>query len=227
MSRGAWIAELSGLALVILVQPGTRRIALWFGIGALAAIALFVFAVSAPEDPWVLHIESIASNTQFGSGQINRSEQRQDGIQDILAHPVLGKGLGRAGYVAVWFQDSQPATGTAVADNWYIKTWQESGAFGFVCFGIFSVSVFFQGYRKLRPPAVVQHRSAAVGVWAAAVGYTLQGFGSNMWDFYMANALFWMLIGSFNNLVDLPPVTELYYHPRPGIVQANAAQCSL
>jgi len=78
----------------------------------------------------------------------------------------------------------------------------ESGALGFTAFVFFLATLFVYliwGYRRLGPG---EARVLVLGVLACLSGFSLQGYGSDVWDFYMLKSIYWILIAMAVNVTD-------------------------
>ncbi len=203
LSRGAWISEVVGVGIIAFLNRKSRLgfltiIGLIIGIGTLAAMI-----GSGSDDPFVKHVATIFDESELGTGQIPRSEQRLAGLRDISGNLLLGVGLGKTGYVAAWFEGSDPASAAIVADNWYIKLLQESGIIGFSIFILYLFVFVVRTYRGSRDLSPGPYRSLVLGVWAAFIGFCIQGYGSNVWDFYMLSSVYWILVGIIANITQV------------------------
>ncbi|MCL4562614.1 MAG: O-antigen ligase family protein [Chloroflexi bacterium] len=199
LSRGAWGSELIGIIIIALLNISRK-----LGIATIAGISLVIITIvllvySGSSNPFIRHIESTFSTTQYGTGQIPRAAAREAALNNIMQNP-FGVGLGQAGYVASWFSETQQTRG-GEADNWYLKLVEESGIVGAIVFLVLMISFIIYtliGYINI--PFGGQ-KYIILASLAIIIGVLFQCYGSNVWDFYMLNSIYWTLMGLSMNLI--------------------------
>lgn len=201
LSRGSWIAEVTGISIISFVKWRKKLGFLTICFLGLTIVITSLTFLTDFDNPWTKHLATIIDNSELGTGQIEREEQRNAGLNDIFKNILFGKGLGSSGHVGAWFQNPVGNMDIVVADNWYIKVTQESGVIGltiFIIFVILFLSYVFKNYRVLTPSP---YRDLILGIGAAFIGFNIQGYGSNVWDFYMVGFVYWLMIAITVNIV--------------------------
>jgi putative inorganic carbon (HCO3(-)) transporter len=112
-SRGAWVGTVVAAAAVIAL----RRPRLAWPTGAVTVVLIALFLLAVPAD---VAGQRAGFGEQHSTAAV-RAETWQDGVEAIVAHPLLGVGAGN--FVAYIF--GQPAQGDP--NNLLLLTWAETG----------------------------------------------------------------------------------------------------
>lgn len=144
-SRGAGLALVGGLAVLVLVAGGARKPKL-AAVGALAAAGILVAVLAASRGP----AQSLVGN--------NRQHYWHAALADYREHPVLGAGAGTFG--PYWLRHRPDTQFTRTAHSLYLGTLADLGPFG--------LALLVAG---LAPPLVALRRFRGPLAAAAAAGY--------------------------------------------------------
>jgi O-antigen ligase len=145
-SRGAWVALLAGLAVLLALVSGTRT-----AVVALAAIALATVAATAV----ALSTHDVTATRLAGE---NRPHYWGVALEDYRDHPGLGSGAGT--YGEYWLHHRPVLTFTRTAHSLYLQSLAELGPLGLALV-----------VAALALPLVALRRTSEPLVAAAAGGY--------------------------------------------------------
>jgi hypothetical protein len=199
LSRGSWVAAVAGVGTVTVLTRKPRAIVVTIVAALVVATGVGAITSEETDSPWLRHALSIIVEPEFATGQIHRAWQRELALEDVARNP-LGVGLGQTGHAAARLRGEEEVD-RGVFDAWYLKTWQESGVPGIVAFVVFMAAfivVAIQGILHVKDP---KDRALVMGTAGAFIGFSFQGYGSNVWDFQMVAALFWALVAAVANVV--------------------------
>lgn len=194
MSRGAFLGLILGVIILAFFSKKWKKMALTTGL----TIALFIpisFYIDSPVSvtKWVFNstVETVKMNEKDRRVKINKSS-----IEVIKNNP-WGKGLGKAGHVAVRFSRSknQPHNtedlSTNSTDGWFVKTACETGFWGLLSYLFFSFILFIYSVKYFR-----KHEFGFFGfLFSVFIVVNFQNLVSNVLDFYLFSYLYWLLIG--------------------------------
>ena len=183
LSRGAWVAQLSALALVGVASSARAR-------HALAAGTVFLVVVTAALWPLLPsemteRVSSVALSaidlpaardaivTPDNWAVLERLSQWYAGWRMFLDNPLLGVGIGNynAAYDAYRLEQWPVALGHA--HNHYLTIAAESGFVGFLAYVLFWVTVFRACARAIRVAPGRLERAAAVGILSSLAAFAV------------------------------------------------------
>ncbi len=186
-SRSAWIgATLSILSAAVIVNGNLLKRYRWAVAGglALAVFAVGGLAFSLRHDTgfqnFFLHTQdNSAVVTTSNAGHISGTI---DGAKDIAQNP-LGHGPGSAGPASVY-----NASGSRIAENYYIQIGQETGVVGLTLFlGIVAVVAYLLWTRR--------HTTLALALLVALIGISFVNLLSHAWTDDTIAYLWWGFAG--------------------------------
>jgi hypothetical protein len=137
-----------------------------------------------------------STNTSAYDGRLS---QWQYSLQTFLEAPY-GQGLGRAGHALAYYgKNSNNNPGSA--DGWYFKLLLEGGIITFFSFSfylIYQIIYYFINFNKSKNKFI---QLLICSTTFSIIGFSFQGIGSNVWDFYLVSSFLWFMIGITNNLI--------------------------
>ncbi|MFC1735103.1 O-antigen ligase family protein [Candidatus Hydrogenedentota bacterium] len=197
LSRGAWLSLITGVVTVMLLMLPRRNIMhVLVGVGLVMLLIIVLCTNSSSEKAALLF--SIPDVFDFKSEYPDgRTDLWRESVALLRDHP-LGLGLGRAGHVAHRFKSAETGglLGVSALDGWYTKAAAEGGVLGALIFLTFVVMTAKSLYRlHLEQDSRSTSHTLTCGTLGAFVGFSIQGIGSNVWDFFIAAPLMWALLG--------------------------------
>lgn len=180
-SRGAWVAQIAALLLVILVSSQRARRAL--AGGAIFGTALLVVVWPVLPAEVTDRATSIAvSAVDIGSIQdapvtpenwavLERLSQWYAGSRMFLDNPVLGVGIGNYNAAYDDYRLDQWPVALGHAHNHYLTIAAEAGLVGLVAYIVFWIVAFRTGVLAVRTSPGRLERAAAVGILGSLTAF--------------------------------------------------------
>lgn len=137
-SRGGWLATVTALVIMALSR---RRIEIrGVMILSIVAIGLLYLGYLAPQglQDRFWSIFSVQESQDLSVTNAGRLQRQAEAVKVILAHPILGVGLGNYPFSIAWYKFvsgpvRDPPRG-ANPHDFYLSIWAEGGAFAFAGF---------------------------------------------------------------------------------------------
>lgn len=194
MSRGAFLGLILGVIFLAILSGKWKKMLVTTSL----TIMLFVpssFYIDSPVTvtKWVFNstVKTVKMDDNDRRVKINKSS-----IGEIKKNP-LGKGLGKAGHVAVRFSNSkndklsEEDLSVNSTDGWLVKLTCETGFWGLGTYLGFNLLLFIQ--------SVIYFRKNEFGIFGfllTVLGVVnFQNLVSNVLDFYLFSYLYWFLTG--------------------------------
>lgn len=195
MSRGAFLGLILGVILLSILSGKWKKMLVTTFLSMILFIP-FSFYIDSPVTvtKWVFNstVKTVKMDENDRRVKINKSS-----IEDIKKNP-LGKGLGKAGHVAVRFSSEEKNNrsdeqdlSVDSTDGWLVKLTCETGFWGLATYLIFNLVLFIQ--------SVIYFRKNEFGFFGFLLTVLMvvnfQNLVSNVLDFYLFSYLYWLLIG--------------------------------
>ncbi|MBZ5642567.1 MAG: O-antigen ligase family protein [Acidobacteriia bacterium] len=188
-SRGgimSFVAEMAFLAILVILRRRERK-------ALVAAVLVVGFAVMLVS--W-LGIGAAMERFESYKG-LEVSEGRRVGMLHgtmhiFLDHPVLGTGLGTLQQVYPRYETVYDGLVVNHAHNDYAEALAETGAIGGICFGLFLVALFWNGWKILTADTDGRNLAYHAGALIACLGLLVHAFVD--FNFHIpSNALLFLL----------------------------------
>jgi len=137
-------------------------------------------------------------NSTNNSAYGGRISQWRYSFQTFIKEPY-GQGLGRAGHALSYYGNNKDYVGSA--DGWYFKLLLEGGIITFFLFSfylVYQIIYYFFNFNKSNNKFI---QLLICTSSFSIIGFSFQGIGSNVWDFYLVSPFLWFMIGITNNLI--------------------------
>lgn len=194
MSRGAFLGLILGIILLAILSGKWKKMLVTTSLTIMLFVP-FSFYIDSPVTvtKWVFNstVKTVKMDDNDKRVKINKSS-----IGEIKKNP-LGKGLGKAGHVAVRFSKSkndgisEEDLSVNSTDGWLVKLTCETGFWGLGTYLGFNLLLFIQ--------SVIYFRKNEFGFFGflltVLIVVNFQNLVSNVLDFYLFSYLYWFLIG--------------------------------
>ncbi|MBI3970139.1 MAG: O-antigen ligase family protein [Chloroflexi bacterium] len=183
LSRGAWLGQLAGIAVVVLTaSPAARHAVATFGV--LLAIlfaglwpilppALTERAASVVVSAFDLGGLRYATVTAENWAVLERLSQWYAGWQMFAGNPILGVGIGNYTEAYDAYRLDQWPVALGHAHNHYLTIAAEAGILGFAAYSTFWAAVFFAGSRAYRRAPDRFSRVVALGTIGSLAAFNI------------------------------------------------------
>ncbi len=201
-SRGALLALIAALAVMLLIRVPRARILIAVAVVALfALVAGAVFGLvpasitTAVLDVFGVSNIDIANPTPLDWATAERLAHQLAGLNMFFAHPLLGVGIGNYPAVYAHYKLAGPwDPPLGHAHNYYINIAAEAGIVGFIAFMVALIAAFVIVARLYRRAATPWARAVALGVLGALVTVVVHNNFDNLFVHEM-EAQFALMVG--------------------------------
>jgi len=110
-----------------------------------------------------------------------------------LQHKPGGYGIGKSGWIAYRFlKDTNVESAYLATDGWYLKLANETGFFGLISFTFLFLFLLFRLF-------FAKNKGASFFFFLVMTMVFMVNVVSNVLDYFMFNAIFWFLMGAYQN----------------------------
>jgi len=199
MSRGSWLFAVTGIFTCTILKKSSVKFLFTVILILLVMFCFFSFR------PFYGALKSAISTKGA------RYQWAFETIENIKRAP-FGVGLGKAGHVAARFAKTEKHENikTSSTDSWYLKIALETGIWSLGLFLMFMLAAFFFSYKAYLYTKIPKLKAIYLGIMGAFIGFSAQGIGSNVWDFYMVAPIFWVLLGFVGSYKSMEKDYALY-----------------
>lgn len=189
--RSAWAGTTLMVLILVLFQGKAKVIKDLFVVSSIVAILLISIITILPDN--ILNFiytrfEDIVFARNIDASAVStRLDQWKLGIRYFVEYP-FGYGTGTLGHKSVQYVTC------GVYDGNYFKIMAETGIVGIVCF-IFIIIIDVALFVKML--LAKKADSDTTVLFCILLLYFLQAIGSNVWDLYYINVVFWIIQGLF------------------------------
>jgi len=191
--RSSWIAILVGLfILVLFIQSHNKGKKVFLLIGIILIIIVIINNI-LPEN-YKNYLNSrftdlISGGRSAISGRVN---QWYYGME-VIANNPFGVGIGELGHKAARFAKG------GVYDGNYFKIFAEIGLIGFLFFLLIILDIIKRFILILNSKQHVYNNGEKILMFVILIFYMIQAIGTNVWDLYYSNIIFWLILGLYHN----------------------------
>jgi hypothetical protein len=189
--RSAWLGTFISIFFLIIFQDKNKLIRDVATLGGILSLILLVVALVLPSE--VTNFVYTRFSDIFITGKMNfdavssRTDQWKLGIKYFVDYP-WGYGIGTLGHKSVKYISK------GIYDGNYFKILAETGIVGIGCFILMPLLNFIYFMKLyLRKKA----NSEITLLFSILVLFYFQAVGSNVWDLYYTNIVFWIVQGLF------------------------------
>jgi O-antigen ligase len=198
MSRGGIIAYFLILVVVMLFfyqkwKAGLRVLVLHV---ALFFLTLRMVGLSLDNFYWVF---SSTKETLALNEKVSRVQLWKDTFHRLTNNPG-GYGIGKSGWIAYRFlKGSKVESAYLATDGWYLKIANETGIFGLISFLFLFLFLLYRLFFSRK-------NGFSLVVLCLVTMVFLVNIVSNVLDYFLFNALFWFLVGAYQNSMEEKPI---------------------
>lgn len=195
-SRGAWAFAISGIFIFLLLSRNKfSKKQVQFAILSLIsviAIALIMPFVNRGLGNYLL--ERFSSIFDFSNESSYGRSGNWQGVIASFSSNIFGLGLGIASINLLSYPELAQKLGVNVVDGYYIKIIAETGIVGMILFSGFLLLTIHSLIRLTKKTSNATSSTYAL-ITAIFLGFVVQSFGSNTFDFVNISPFLWIYIG--------------------------------
>ena len=186
LSRGGWLGFVVGVATMVLLLPGRRRLVLAVGGGVIALLLIGGLA-----GPVAARLGSSAGASPLQTFA-DRIPIWSAAISMVLQHPIFGIGLNNFGN---FIGSYDPSLDVNQAHDLFLNITAERGLLGLITFVIFLVWLFRTSISSVWRAPDTTYRVLAAGLTASFAAFLADSLFDVAYYDYKILLLFWLLVG--------------------------------
>ena len=163
---------------------------------ALFFLTLRMVGLSLDNFYWVF---SSTKETLALNEKVSRVQLWKDTFHHLTNNPG-GYGIGKSGWIAYRFlKGSKVESAYLATDGWYLKIANETGIFGLISFLFLFLFLLYRLFFSRK-------NGFSLVVLCLVTMVFLVNIVSNVLDYFLFNALFWFLVGAYQNSMEEKPI---------------------